>query len=176
MRLAEKFSMPIVTFIDTPGAYPGIQAEERGQSEAIATNLFSMLRLKVPIICVVIGEGCSGGALGIGVGDKILMLEYSYFSIISPEGCASILWKTTEKASSAAETMGITAYKLKNLGIVNGVILEPLGGSHRSINQVAQSIKIALINSLHDLLPLKNALRIKNRYKKIASIGTYQER
>jgi acetyl-CoA carboxylase carboxyl transferase subunit alpha len=141
MEMAQRFNMPIVTFIDTPGAYPGIGAEERGQSEAIATNLKVMARLTVPIVCTVIGEGGSGGALAIGVGDRVNMLQYSTYSVISPEGCASILWKTAEKASTAAEAMGITATRIKELGLIDSIVEEPLGGAHRDIDQMAAFFK-----------------------------------
>ena len=144
MKLAEKFGLPVFTFIDTPGAYPGIDAEERGQSEAIGHNLFVMAELKVPIICTVIGEGGSGGALAIAVGDQLMMLQYSTYSVISPEGCASILWKSAERASDAAETMGITASRLKSLGLIDKVINEPVGGAHRDHRAMAQSLKRAL--------------------------------
>ena len=167
--------MPVVTFIDTPGAYPGIQAEERGQSEAIARNLLEMAQLNVPIVCVVIGEGCSGGALGIGVGDKLVMLEYSYFATISPEGCASILWKTAEKASDAAEIMGITANRLKTLGIIDEVIKEPLGGAHRDIKQTASEIKTTLIRLFSELSALDDNTRNDQRYKKLTAFGIFQE-
>jgi len=175
MKLAEKFSIPVVTFIDTPGAYPGIQAEERGQSEAIAKNLLEMAQLNVPIICVVIGEGCSGGALGIGVGDKLVMLEYSYFATISPEGCASILWKTAEKAPEAAEIMGITANRLKALGIVDEVIKEPLGGAHRDIKKTAREIKKTLTRLFSELSALENDERNNQRYQKLTAFGVFQE-
>jgi acetyl-CoA carboxylase carboxyl transferase subunit alpha len=144
MEMAQRFNMPIVTFIDTPGAYPGIGAEERGQSEAIATNLKVMARLTVPIVCTVIGEGGSGGALAIGVGDRVNMLQYSTYSVISPEGCASILWKTAEKASTAAEAMGITATRIKELGLIDSIVEEPLGGAHRDIDQMAAFLKQAV--------------------------------
>lgn len=175
MKLAEKFSIPVVTFIDTPGAYPGIQAEQRGQSEAIAKNLLEMAQLNVPIICVVIGEGCSGGALGIGVGDKLVMLEYSYFATISPEGCASILWKTAEKAPEAAEIMGITANRLKALDIVDEVIKEPLGGAHRDIQKTASEIKTTLIHLFSELSLLENDVRNDQRYQKLMAFGVFQE-
>lgn len=175
MKLAEKFSIPVVTFIDTPGAYPGIQAEQRGQSEAIAKNLLEMAQLNVPIICVVIGEGCSGGALGIGVGDKLVMLEYSYFATISPEGCASILWKTAEKAPEAAEIMGITANRLKALDIVDEVIKEPLGGAHRDIQKTASEIKTTLIHLFSELSSLENDVRNNQRYQKLTAFGVFQE-
>ncbi len=174
MKLAEKFNVPVITFIDTPGAYPGIKAEERGQSEAIARNLLEMSKLNVPIICVVIGEGCSGGALGIGVGDKLVMLEYSYFATISPEGCASILWKTVEKAADAAEIMGITAKRLKEHNIIDEVIKEPLGGAHRNINEAAKEIKLALQRLLAELSALSNEERLARRYEKLMSFGAFE--
>jgi acetyl-CoA carboxylase carboxyl transferase subunit alpha len=148
MKLAEKFGLPVFTFVDTPGAYPGIGAEERGQSEAIGRNLFVMAELKVPIICTVIGEGGSGGALAIAVGDQLLMLQYSTYSVISPEGCASILWKSAERAPEAAETMGITASRLKSLGLIDKVVSEPVGGAHRDHRAMAQSLKRALQDAL----------------------------
>ena len=141
MQMAERFNMPIITFIDTPGAYPGIGAEERGQSEAIARNLREMSTLKVPVICTVIGEGGSGGALAIGVGDKVNMLQYSTYSVISPEGCASILWKSAEKASTAAEVMGLTAPRLKELSLIDNIVPEPLGGAHRNFDEMAENLK-----------------------------------
>jgi acetyl-CoA carboxylase carboxyl transferase subunit alpha len=171
MKMAERFKLPIITFIDTPGAYPGIGAEERNQSEAIARNLFVLSRLKTPIICTVIGEGGSGGALAIGVGDRVLMLQYSIYSVISPEGCASILWKSAEKAPDAAEAMNLTADKILKLGLVDGVIPEPLGGAHRDYEIVAQDIKKELIQQLSILqsLPIKTLL--EQRYHRIMSYG-----
>lgn len=173
MKLAEKFSIPIVTFIDTPGAYPGIDAERRGQSEAIARNLFEMAQLNVPIICIIIGEGCSGGALGIGVGDELMMLEYSYFATISPEGCASILWKTSEKAADAAKIMGITAKRLKDLNIIDTIIKEPLGGAHRNFDQASSNIKNSLCKSLNKLLHLDNKTLKETRYQKLMQFGIF---
>ncbi|QIV96535.1 acetyl-CoA carboxylase carboxyltransferase subunit alpha [Allofrancisella inopinata] len=175
MKLAEKFNMPVVTFIDTPGAYPGIKAEERGQSEAIARNLFEMSALKVPIVCTVIGEGCSGGALGIGVGDKLLMLQYSYFATISPEGCASILHKTAEKASEVTQMMNITSGRLKELNIVDEVIPEPLGGAHRDFVTTAENIKNALTKELKDLCQMSVEERNLQRYDKLMSFGKFKE-
>jgi acetyl-CoA carboxylase carboxyl transferase subunit alpha len=171
MRMAERFKMPIITFIDTPGAYPGIGAEERGQSEAIAMNLKVMSRLNVPIICTVIGEGGSGGALAIGVGDKVNMLEYSTYSVISPEGCASILWKTAEKAPTAAAAMGITAKRIKELGLIDSVIEEPLGGAHRDMDQMAAFLKQALKSDLAELDKLSSDELIESRYDKLMSFG-----
>lgn len=172
MQLAEKFNMPIFTFIDTPGAYPGIGAEERNQSEAIARNLFEMAKLRTPIICTVTGEGCSGGALGIGVGDIILMLQYSYYSVISPEGCASILWKSAEKAKDAAEAMGITAVRLKEFGLIDDIIPEPLGGAHRDLPKMAASLKKALKKSLADLQSVSIPKLLDKRYERLMAIGT----
>ncbi|QLE78642.1 acetyl-CoA carboxylase carboxyltransferase subunit alpha [Francisella sp. Scap27] len=175
MKLAEKFNMPIVTFIDTPGAYPGIKAEERGQSEAIARNLFEMSALKVPVVCTVIGEGCSGGALGIGVGDKLLMLQYSYFATISPEGCASILHKTAEKASEVTQMMNITSNRLKELKIVDGVVPEPLGGAHRDYGVTAENIKKALSAEIKELSKMSVEQRNSKRYDKLMSFGQFKE-
>lgn len=171
MLLAEKFKLPLITLIDTPGAYPGVGAEARGQSEAIATNLFTMAQLKTPIVCVVIGEGCSGGALGLGVGDKVFMLQYSYYATISPEGCASILWKSAEKASEAAEIMGITAEKLKALGLIDGIIPEPLGGAHRDVNAMAKSLQSTLIDTLKTLKQQPTDLLLETRYRRLMSLG-----
>ncbi|WP_448564389.1 acetyl-CoA carboxylase carboxyl transferase subunit alpha [Thalassotalea ganghwensis] len=171
MKMAERFNMPIVTFIDTPGAYPGIGAEERGQSEAIATNLKEMARLNVPIVCTVIGEGGSGGALAIGVGDRVNMLEYSTYSVISPEGCASILWKTAEKASTAAEAMGITARRIKELGLIDRVIDEPLGGAHRDMDTMAAMLKEAIKADINELAKLSKEELIEQRYQRLMSYG-----
>ena len=171
MEMAERFKMPILTFIDTPGAYPGIDAEERNQSEAIAWNLRVMARLKTPIIATVIGEGGSGGALAIGVCDQLNMLQYSTYSVISPEGCASILWKTAEKAPDAAEAMGITAERLKGLGIVDKVIAEPLGGAHRDPATAAQSIRAELVEQLDMLRTLDDAQLLERRYERLMSYG-----
>ena len=175
MKLAEKFNMPVITFIDTPGAYPGIKAEERGQSEAIARNLFEMSALKVPVICTVIGEGCSGGALGIGVGDKLLMLQYSYFATISPEGCASILHKTAEKASEVTQMMNITSGRLKELEIVDDIIPEPLGGAHRDYDSTAANIRKALAAELKELSAMSVEQRNSKRYDKLMSFGRFKE-
>jgi acetyl-CoA carboxylase carboxyl transferase subunit alpha len=175
MRMAEKFGMPVITLIDTPGAYPGIGAEERGQSEAIARNLLEMSGLKTPIIAVVIGEGGSGGALAIGVADHILMLQYSIYSVISPEGCASILWKSGEKSADAAEAMGITAGKLFELGLVDEVVAEPLGGAHRDVAAMADTLRAAIARYLGrlDNLPLDQLLT--TRYQRLVSTGRFRE-
>ncbi|MCW8864086.1 MAG: acetyl-CoA carboxylase carboxyl transferase subunit alpha [Colwellia sp.] len=171
MEMAERFNMPIITFIDTPGAYPGIGAEERGQSEAIARNLKVMARLTVPIVCTVIGEGGSGGALAIGVGDRVNMLQYSTYSVISPEGCASILWKTAEKASTAAEAMGITAQRIKELELIDNVVEEPLGGAHRDMDQMAAMLKQAIKRDLTELEGLDKEQLIEKRYDRLMSFG-----
>lgn len=176
MQMAERFNMPLLTFIDTPGAYPGIGAEERGQSEAIARNLFVLSNLKVPVICTVIGEGGSGGALAIGVGDRTLMLQYSIYSVISPEGCASILWKSAEKAADAAEALGITSTRLKKLGLVDRVINEPLGGAHRDVDAMAENIKKALMDELRKLTKLSSEKLVEGRYKRLMGFGQYTER
>jgi acetyl-CoA carboxylase carboxyl transferase subunit alpha len=175
MKLAERFRIPIITFIDTPGAYPGIGAEERNQSEAIARNLFEMSDLKTPIICTVIGEGGSGGALAIGVGDCLMMLEYSTYSVISPEGCASILWKSAEKASDAAEAMGITAKSLKDAGLIDQIIREPLGSAHRDVDETARNIKQALIDSLEKFEKMGMEKLLEERYKRLTSYGAFLE-
>lgn len=175
MRLAEKFGIPVFTFIDTPGAYPGIGAEERGQSEAIGRNLFEMTELKVPLICTVIGEGGSGGALAIAAGDALLMMQYSTYSVISPEGCASILWKSAERAADAAETLGITATRLKTLGLVDRVVPEPPGGAHRDPRTAAQSLKKALQDVLRQIqgFPLEELL--ERRYERLMNYGKFKE-
>jgi acetyl-CoA carboxylase carboxyl transferase subunit alpha len=171
MQMAERFKMPILTFIDTPGAYPGIDAEERGQSEAIAWNLQIMSRLKTPIISTVIGEGGSGGALAIGVCDRLMMLQYSTYSVISPEGCASILWKKSEKAADAAEAMGITAARLKELGLVDNLIPEPLGGAHRQPAEMATRIKAQLLAELAELDNHSEASLLDSRYERLMAFG-----
>lgn len=171
MEMAERFNMPIITFIDTPGAYPGIGAEERGQSEAIARNLKVMSGLKVPVICTVIGEGGSGGALAIGVGDRVNMLQYSTYSVISPEGCASILWKSAEKAPLAAEAMGITAAKIKELGLVDNLVEEPLGGAHRDMELMAANLKQRLKQDLTDLKTLSKEELLDKRYERLMGYG-----
>ena len=175
MKLAERFRIPIITFIDTPGAYPGIDAEERNQSEAIARNLFEMADLQTPIICTVIGEGGSGGALAIGVGDRVMMLEYSTYSVISPEGCASILWKSADKAPVAAEAMGITAKKLKEAGLIDQIIREPLGSAHRDIDETARNIKQALIDTLENFEKMGLEKLLEERYRRLTSYGEFLE-
>ncbi len=175
MRLAERFELPLISLIDTPGAYPGVGAEERGQSEAIASCLNVMTELKVPIVAVVIGEGGSGGALAIGVCDKLLMLEYATYSVISPEGCASILWKSADKAADAAEAMGVTTKRLSELGIVDKVIEEPLGGAHRNMDEAAQLLKQGIMASLNEITTLGAEQLVQQRYEKLMSIGRYEE-
>lgn len=171
MKMAERFKLPILTFIDTPGAYPGIGAEERNQSEAIARNLYEMATLRVPIICTVIGEGGSGGALAIGVGDRVMMLQYSVYSVISPEGCASILWKSAEKAADAAEAMGVTADRIIKLGLIDRIIPEPLGGAHRDIDLIATNIKEALMENLAELERKSIDRLLHERYDRLMSFG-----
>jgi acetyl-CoA carboxylase carboxyl transferase subunit alpha len=175
MKMAEKFRMPVLTFIDTPGAYPGVGAEERGQAEAIARNLLAMAELKTPIVCTIIGEGGSGGALGIGVGDRVMMLEYSTYSVISPEGCASILWKSADKAQDAAEAMGITAKRLKELGLIDQIIREPLGSAHRDIDATARNIKQALVDSLENFEKIGLDKLLDLRYERLMSYGEFLE-
>ena len=175
MKLAEKFGIPVMTFVDTPGAYPGIDAEERGQSEAIGRNLYVMAELKVPVIVTIIGEGGSGGALAIAVGDTVQMLQYSTYSVISPEGCASILWKSAEKAPEAAETMGITAQRLKTLGLIDKIVNEPLGGAHRDHAAMAQNLKKALQEALKQLSALSTAELLAARYERLMSYGRFKE-
>ena len=175
MKLAEKFNLPVITFIDTPGAYPGIGAEERGQSEAIARNLQEMAGLKVPILCTVIGEGGSGGALAIGVGDRLFMLSFSTYSVISPEGCATILWKSADKAEDAAKAMGITADRLEELNLVDEVIEEPLGGAHRDVKEMAQSVQNTLSKALNELDQLSVTELLDKRYARLMSYGEFKE-
>ena len=175
MRLAERFRLPIVTLVDTPGAYPGIGAEERGQSEAIARNLFEMAGLRVPVLCIVIGEGGSGGALAIGVGDRIIMLEYSIYSVISPEGCASILWKSSDKAEDAAEAMGITSSRLLSLGLIDRVVEEPLGGAHRQPDDMARALKQAIKTEFDDLTNLSVEDLLERRYQRLMTYGEFKE-
>jgi len=175
MKMAEKYSMPVITFIDTPGAYPGVGAEERGQSEAIAYSLFLMANLRTPIISVVIGEGGSGGALAIGVGDRLLMLQYSVYSVISPEGCASILWKSAEKAEEAADAMRITAENLNEFGLVDDVLAEPLGGAHRNPGAVADVIRDALLKHLADVDRFESDELLEQRQRRLAGFGQFKE-
>jgi acetyl-CoA carboxylase carboxyl transferase subunit alpha len=175
MRLAEKFELPVFTFVDTPGAYPGIDAEERGQSEAIGRNLYAMAGLRTPVIVSIIGEGGSGGALAIAVGDVTLMLQYATYSVISPEGCASILWKSADMAPEAAETLGITANRLKTLGLVDKVVSEPLGGAHRDPQAAAQSLKKALAESLRQLREKKTKELVEERLERLMSYGRFKE-
>jgi acetyl-CoA carboxylase carboxyl transferase subunit alpha len=175
MRLAEKFGIPVLTFVDTPGAYPGIGAEERGQSEAIGRNLYVMAELKVPIICTIIGEGGSGGALALAVGDIVMMLQYAIYSVISPEGCASILWKSADKAPEAAETLGITANRLKTLGLIDKIINEPLGGAHRDHAAMAQNLKKALQDALRSFASKGIDELIEARFDRLMDYGKFKE-
>jgi len=175
MKMAEKFGIPIMTFIDTPGAYPGVGAEERGQSEAIGRNLYEMAELRVPIICTVIGEGGSGGALAIAVGDALMMLQYATYSVISPEGCASILWKSAEKAADAAETLGITATRLKTLGLVDKVIPEPLGGAHRDYAVTMQNVRKALQEALKQAQNKPVSSLMQDRFNRLMGYGKFKE-
>ena len=175
MKMAERFKLPIICLIDTPGAYPGIGAEERGQSEAIAKNLFEMTTLKTPVICTVIGEGGSGGALAIGVGDRLIMLEYSTYSVISPEGCASILWKSADKSQLAAEAMGITSDRIREQGFLDEVVREPLGGGHRDFVAISESLKETLLRHLHELKLQDVDQLLENRYKRIMAFGVYTD-
>lgn len=172
MKMAERFELPVLTFIDTPGAYPGVGAEERNQSEAIARNLFEMSRLQTPILCTIIGEGCSGGALAIGAGDRTLMLQYSYYSVISPEGCASILWKNAQKANEAAEALGLTAPRLHELGLIDEVIPEPLGGAHRDVDHMAATLKATLKHHLQQLQAMPIADLVEARYRRWLAVGS----
>ncbi len=175
MRMAARFRLPVLTFIDTPGAYPGVGAEERGQSEAIARNLFEMAEMKTPILCTVIGEGGSGGALAIGVGDRLTMLQYSTYSVISPEGCASILWKSSERSAEAAEAMGITSERLRGLGLIDEIVTEPLGGAHRDYDAVAESVRKSLIRQLDELSEMDLDQMVEDRYQRLVSCGHYRD-
>jgi acetyl-CoA carboxylase carboxyl transferase subunit alpha len=175
MKTAEKFKIPVFTFVDTPGAYPGIDAEERSQSEAIGRNIYEMAQLEVPIITTIIGEGGSGGALAISVADQVLMLQYSIYSVISPEGCASILWKTSEKAQEAADAMGITAHRLKALGLVDKIVNEPVGGAHRDHKQMAAFLKRALNDAWRQLADLKTRELLERRYERLQSYGRFSD-
>jgi acetyl-CoA carboxylase carboxyl transferase subunit alpha len=171
MEMAERFNMPVVTLIDTPGAYPGIDSEERGISEAIAQNLAVMSRLKTPIVCVVIGEGSSGGALGIGVGDHLAMLQYSTYFVISPEGCANIIWKSSEFAPQAAEAMGVTSSTLQEMGIVDNTIMEPLGGAHRNVVEMAERIRTHVSAQLESLSAIDTQTLVESRYQRLMAYG-----
>ncbi|MEW5835469.1 MAG: acetyl-CoA carboxylase carboxyltransferase subunit alpha [Pseudomonadota bacterium] len=175
MKLAEKFGLPVFTFVDTPGAYPGIGAEERGQSEAIGRNIFEMAQLEVPIITTIIGEGGSGGALAISVADQVLMLQFSVYSVISPEGCASILWKTAERASDAAEALGITAHRLKALGLIDKIVSEPVGGAHRDAKHMSAQLKRALHDALRQVIDLKPKELLQRRYERLQSYGRFSD-
>ena len=174
MKVAEKFGLPLFTFVDTPGAYPGIDAEERGQSEAIGRNLFEMSQLKVPIIATIIGEGGSGGALAIAVGDAVLMLQYATYSVISPEGCASILWKSADKAPEAAEALGLTAHRLKALGVIDKIVAEPLGGAHRDPQQMASMLKRALADTLRQFQGMKTKDLLSARHERLLAYGKFK--
>src|SRR5512138_1136007 len=175
MKLAEKFGLPVFTFVDTPGAYPGIGAAERGQSEAIGRNIFEMAQLEVPIVSTIIGEGGSGGALAIAVGDQTLMLQYAIYSVISPEGCASILWKTSARASDAADALGITAHRLKALGLVDKIVNEPVGGAHRDPKQMAAYLKRALNDALRQVSDLKPKELVQRRYERLQACGRFND-
>lgn len=175
MKLAEKFGLPVFTFVDTPGAYPGVGAEERGQSEAIGRNIFEMAQLEVPIITTIIGEGGSGGALAISVADQVLMLQFSVYSVISPEGCASILWKTAERASDAAEALGITAHRLKALGLIDKIVNEPVGGAHRDPKQMAAQLKRGLVDALRQVADLSVPELLHRRYERLKSYGRFND-
>ena len=175
MKLAEKFKLPVFTFVDTPGAYPGIDAEERGQSEAIGRNIFEMAQLEVPIITTIIGEGGSGGALAISVGDQVVMLQYAIYSVISPEGCASILWKTADRAQDAADALGITAHRLKALGLVDKIVNEPVGGAHRDMPQACAFLKRALIDALRQVNTLGVEELLERRYQRLQSYGRFTD-
>jgi acetyl-CoA carboxylase carboxyl transferase subunit alpha len=175
MKLAEKFNLPIFTFIDTTGAWPGIDAEERGQSEAIGHNLYVMAELKVPLIATIIGEGGSGGALAMAVGDAVLMLQYATYSVISPEGCASILWKTADRAADAAEALGLTAHRLKAMGLIDKIISEPLGGAHRDPKQMSVMVKRALADTLRQFQGMKTKDLLEARHQKLMSYGKFKE-
>ncbi|MFH4354425.1 MAG: acetyl-CoA carboxylase carboxyltransferase subunit alpha [Neisseriaceae bacterium] len=176
MRLAEKFGLPVLTFVDTPGAYPGVGAEERGQSEAIGRNLYVLAQLKVPVICTILGEGGSGGALALGVGDRVNMLQYATYSVISPEGCASILWKTADKAPEAANALGITSQRIKKLNLIDEIIPEPLGGAHRNLKEACSNIALVLNRQLAELQKLDLSVLLQDRMKQLLSHGKYSER
>ncbi|MFN0185505.1 MAG: acetyl-CoA carboxylase carboxyltransferase subunit alpha [Aquabacterium sp.] len=175
MKLAEKFGLPVFTFVDTPGAYPGIGAEERGQSEAIGRNIFEMAQLEVPIVSTIIGEGGSGGALAISVADQVVMLQYSVYSVITPEGCASILWRTAERASDAADAMGLTAHRLKALGLIDKIVSEPVGGAHRDVKQMCSQLKRALVDALRQVSDLKPRELLNRRHERLQSYGRFSD-
>lgn len=175
MKLAEKFNKPVITLIDTPGAFPGLEAEERGQGEAIARNIYEMIRLKVPVICVIIGEGASGGALGIGVGDKVFMMENTWYTVISPESCSSILWRTWDKKEVAAEQLRLTADKMLGFGLIDGIIPEPIGGAHWDYDESARILKEHLVNVLKELKDIPPEQRVKNRIEKFGKMGFWEE-
>ena len=175
MKMAEKFNMPVVSLIDTPGAFPGLEAEERGQVEAIAKNIQEMATLKVPVICIVIGEGASGGALGIGVGDKVYMMEYTWYSVISPESCSSILWRSWDYKEQAAEALKLTSKDLKKMGIIDGIIKEPLGGAHNDVDLAAKKIKKVILNDIADLGKLNPEKRIDRRIDKFSNMGVIND-
>ena len=175
MKMAEKFNMPVITLIDTPGAFPGLEAEERGQAEAIAKNIQEMATLKVPVICIVIGEGASGGALGIGVGDKVYMMEYTWYSVISPESCSSILWRSWDYKEQAAEALKLTSKDLKKMGIIDGIIKEPLGGAHNDVDLAAKRIKKVILNDIADLGKLNPEKRIDRRIDKFSNMGVIND-
>lgn len=175
MKLAEKFNKPVITLIDTPGAFPGLEAEERGQGEAIARNIYEMIRLKVPVICVIIGEGASGGALGIGVGDRVFMMENTWYTVISPESCSSILWRSWEKKEVAAEQLRLTADKMQGFGLIDGIIPEPLGGAHWDYNEAAQILKNFLVPVIKELKNIPPEERINQRIEKFGKMGFYDE-
>jgi len=175
MKLAEKFNKPIVTLIDTPGAYPGLEAEERGQGEAIARNIYEMFRLKVPVVCIIIGEGASGGAIGIGVGDKVLMLENTWYSVISPESCSSILWRSWEYKEKAADALKLTSEDMLKNGLIDGIIKEPLGGAHVNREKIFKEVKKTIIKEVSELEKMSSEERIKKREQKFIDIGVYNE-
>lgn len=175
MKLAEKFNKPVVTLIDTPGAFPGAEAEERGQGEAIARNIYEMIRLKVPVICAIIGEGASGGALGIGVGDKVLMMENTWYTVISPENCSSILWRSWEKKEVAAEQLRLTSKDMKGFGLVDEIVPEPIGGAHWDYDEAAETLKQYIIKALNEIKQIQPALRIQNRIEKFGKMGFWDE-
>ena len=175
MKLAEKFNKPIVTLIDTPGAFPGLEAEERGQGEAIARNLFEMMRLKVPVICIIIGEGASGGALGIGIGDKVLMMENTWYSVISPESCSSILWRSWDHKITAAKALKLTAEDMHNNGLVDGIIREPLGGAHANHTEAVEILKSVILEAIQELSALETNQRKEIRIEKFCDMGRFVE-